>query len=119
MSEITTIGIQATLFDYFQDTEYFDLQEAIELLLDHHQRDVNRESIRARIYEGIDKGLFERVGKGLYTVTRKEEQGRENTCLLINGDGRDLSMFPDKSIDALITVIYTSSAACSLGSSRC
>ena len=82
-------GIQATLFDYFSDTEYFDLQQAEEHVLEHQKRDVNRESIRARIYEGIDKGLFERVGKGLYTVTRKDEQGRENTCLLINGDGRD------------------------------
>ena len=96
-------GIQATLADYFQDTEYFDLQEANELLLEHQQRDINAESIRARIYEGIEKGLFERVGKGLYTVTRKDEQGKENTCLLINGDRRDLSMFPDNSIDALIT----------------
>jgi len=103
MAESTPRGIQATLFDYFQDTEYFDLQEAEEHVLEHEKRDVNRESIRARIYEGIDKGLFERVGKGLYTVTRKDEQGRENTCLLINGDGRDLSMFPDNSVDAIIT----------------
>lgn len=103
MAETTPLGIQATLFDYFQDTEYFDLQEANELLLEHQQRDINAESIRARIYEGIDKGLFERVGKGLYTVTRKDEQGRENTCLLINGDGRDLSMFQDNSLDAIIT----------------
>lgn len=103
MAETLPRGIQATLYDYFQDTEYFDIQEANELLLDHQQRDINAESIRARIYEGIDKGLFERVGKGLYTVTRKDEQGRENTCLLINGDGRDLSIFADNSIDALIT----------------
>lgn len=96
-------GIQATLFDYFQDTEYFTLQEAEEHVLDHQKRDVNVPSIRARIYEGIEKGLFERVGKGLYTVTRTDEQGRENKCLLINGDGRDLSFIPDNSIDALIT----------------
>lgn len=103
MADSTPRGIQATLFDYFQDIEYFDLQEANELLLEHQQRDINAESIRARIYEGIDKGLFERVGKGLYTVTRKDEQGRENTCLLINGDGRDLSIFQDNSLDAIIT----------------
>ena len=96
-------GIQATLFDYFQDTEYFTLQEAEEHVLDHQKLDVNVPSIRARIYEGIEKGLFERVGKGLYTVTRTDEQGRENKCLLINGDGRDLSFIPDNSIDALIT----------------
>ncbi len=96
-------SIQATLFDYFQDTEYFTLQEAEEHVLDHQKRDVNVPSVRARIYEGIEKGLFERVGKGLYTVTRTDEQGRENKCLLINGDGRDLSFIPDNSIDALIT----------------
>lgn len=103
MIENTSQGIQATLFDYFQDTEYFTLQDANELVLEHQNRDVNTESIRARIYEGIDKGLFERVGKGLYTVTRKDEQGRENTCLLINGDGRDLSFLADNSVDAIIT----------------
>lgn len=119
MAETTPRGIQATLFDYFSDTEYFSIEDAKELVVDHQERDVNRESIRARIYEGIDKGLFERVGKGLYTVTRKDEQGRENTCLLINGDGRDLSMFADNSIDALITVIYTSLAWRSLGSFHC
>ena len=96
-------GIQATLFDYFQDTEYFTLQEAEEHVLDHQKRDVNVPSVRARIYEGIEKGLFERVGKGLYTVTRTDEQGRENKCLLINGDGRDLSFIPSNSVDALIT----------------
>ena len=103
MTETSPRGIQATLFDYFQDTEYFTIQEANELVLEHQQRDVNTESIRARIYEGINKGLFERVGKGLYTVTRKDEQGRENTCLLINGDGRDLSFLADNSVDAIVT----------------
>lgn len=96
-------GIQTTLFDYFNDTEYFTIQEANDLVLEHQKRDVNASSIRARIYEGIEKGLFERVGKGLYTVTRKDDAGHENTCLLINGDGRDLSIFEDNSLDAIIT----------------
>ena len=99
-------GIQAALFDYFQDTEYFTLQAAEEHVLDPQKRDVNAPSIRARIYEGIEKGLFERVGKGLYTVTRMDEQGRENKCLLINGDGRDLSFNSSNSVDTLITVIF-------------
>ena len=59
-------GIQVTLFDHLQDTEYFTLQEAEEHVLDHQKRDVNVPSIRARIYEGIEKGLFERVGKCLH-----------------------------------------------------
>lgn len=99
----STRGIQMTLFDYFQDTEYFSIEDAKELVVEHQNRDVNRESIRARIYEGIDKGLFERVGKGLYTVTRKDEEGKENTCLLINGDGRDLSVLADNSVDLILT----------------
>lgn len=118
MGVSTSQGIQASLFDYFKDTEYFDLQGAEAHVLEHEKRDVNRESIRARIYEGIDKGLFERVGKGLYTVTRKDEQGRENTCLLINGDGRDLSFLAENSVDAIITVICTSLIGCALGSLR-
>ena len=103
MLEINTGGIQTTLFDYFKDSEYFTLQEANELVLEHQNREVNTESIRARIYEGINKGLFERVGKGLYTVTRTDAHGQDNTCLLINGDGRDLSFLEDNSVDAIIT----------------
>lgn len=119
MVEFSARGIQATLFDYFQDTEYFTIQEANELVLEHQNRDVNTESIRARIYEGVDKGLFERVGKGLYMVTRDNEDGSKTNCLLINGDGRDLSMFPDNSVDAIVTVIYTSLGVRTLGSLRC
>lgn len=96
-------GIQATLINYFKDTEYFDLKAANELLLEHENRDINSESIRARIYEGINKGYFERVGKGLYTVTRQDDGGNDVTCMVINGDGRDLSMIPDNSVDSIIT----------------
>lgn len=108
--------IQATLFDYFQGTEYFELQQIQDLFLENEQRDVNVSILRARIYEGIDKGLFERVGKGLYTVTRKDEQGRENMCLLNNSNDQNLSMFADNSLDTIITVIFTSWAWCSLSS---
>lgn len=41
-------GIQTTLFDYFNDAEYFTIQEANELVLEHQKRDVNAPSIRAR-----------------------------------------------------------------------
>ncbi len=87
----TGSSIQMTLFDYFMDSEQFTIKEATEKVL----------SVRGRIYEGIDKGLFKRVGKGVYTV-RRVFNGQENSCLLINGDGRDLSMFADNSFDALI-----------------
>lgn len=63
---------------------------------------VNNESIRARIYEGVEKGIFTKISRGVYKVTSQIE-GKENTCLLINGDGRDLSIIKDKSIDGIIT----------------
>lgn len=96
-------GIQMNLFRYFNDVESFTLSEAQDAVLHHYQKDVKVPSIRARIYEGIDKGLFQRVGKGVYTVTKKDAQGKESTCMLVNGDGRDLSFVESNSIDALIT----------------
>lgn len=65
-------------------------------------KEVKEPSIRARIYEGIEKGLFSRIAKGVYTVT-KEQDGEEVTCMLVQGNGRDLSFLKDNSIDAIIT----------------
>ena len=94
-------SIQMTLFDYFMDQEHFTINDAIDAV--KRVKEVKEPSVRGRIYEGIDKGLFERVGKGVYTVKRTDSIGNESSCLLINGDGRDLSMFEDNSFDALIT----------------
>lgn len=91
-------GIQMTLFDYFADTEEFTLKDAENAVLSIHNKDVKIPSIRARIYEGIDKGLFNRVAKGVYTVSKND-----STCLLVNGDGRNLSFIKDNSIDFIIT----------------
>lgn len=96
-------GIQMSLFEYFGDAEAFTLEDAQDAVFNHYNKDVKEPSIRARIYEGIDSGLFKRIAKGVYTVTRENEMGVESTCMLINGDGRDLSMIEDNSIDALIT----------------
>ncbi|MEG2306823.1 MAG: site-specific DNA-methyltransferase [Erysipelotrichaceae bacterium] len=91
-------SIQLSLMDYFVDSNNFTLDEANNYIKQELKSDVKEPSIRARIYEGINKGMFERVGKGVYTVTKGNEQ-----CLLINGDGRDLSFLADNSIDAIIT----------------
>lgn len=91
-------GIQMTLFDYFADTENFTLKEAEEAVVNVHNKDVQLPSIRARIYEGIEQGLFTRVARGVYSVSKGEA-----TCLLINGDGRNLSCIKDSSIDFIIT----------------
>lgn len=93
-------GIQMTLFEYFQDAECFSLKEAVACV--EQVKEVKEPSIRARIYEGIEKGLFSRIAKGVYTVT-KEQDGEEVTCMLVQGNGRDLSFLKDNSIDAIIT----------------
>ncbi len=94
--------IQMNLFQYFLDEEHFSIKDATELVNNVKNMNVNNESIRARIYEGVEKGIFTKISRGVYKVT-KQVEGHENTCLLINGDGRDLSMIKDKSIDGIIT----------------
>lgn len=94
-------GIQITLLDYFGDADCFTLAEAKECI--KQIKDVKEPSIRARIYEGINKGMFRRLGKGVYTVTRKDDKQQEITCMLVQGDGRDLSFLADNSVDAIIT----------------
>lgn len=94
--------IQMNLFQYFLDEEQFTIKEATNLVNEVKEMNVNNESIRARIYEGVDKGLFEKISRGVYKVTSQID-GKSNNCLLINGDGRDLSMFEDNSIDGIIT----------------
>lgn len=94
--------IQMNLFQYFLDDEKFTIQEATNLVKNIKNMDVNNESIRARIYEGVDKGLFKKITRGIYKVS-SQINGKSNHCLLINGDGRDLSMIEDNSIDGIIT----------------
>lgn len=56
--------------------------------------DVKKPSIRARIYEAIDKGILKKIAKGIY---------KSKDCLLVHGNGRDLSFLDDECIDAIIT----------------
>lgn len=81
------------IFNCFKDNESFSLKEAYE-----QNADKPKETVRARIYEKI--GIrFERISKGVYcTIDNKDEQ-----CILIEGDGRDLSMLGDNSIDCILT----------------
>ena len=94
--------IQMNLFEYFLEDENFTIQEATELVKDIKGKKVNDESIRARIYEGVERGIFTKIARGVYKV-QSQLEGHESTCLLINGDGRDLSMIEDNSIDGIVT----------------
>lgn len=53
-------------------------------------------TVRGRIYDNLDV-LFKRVARGIYWLS-DEQAG----VLLIEGTGRDLSMFDNESVDALI-----------------
>lgn len=81
------------IFNCFKNRENFTLQETYQQNTEKPQ-----ETVRARIYEKIGV-KFERVAKGVYrTINCEEEQ-----CLLIEGNGRDLSMLKDNSIDCILT----------------
>ena len=56
-----------------------------------------KDTIRGRIYEHLGKE-FQRIGRGIYFAGTKDE-----AVALIEGDGRDLSMFSDNSFDCIIT----------------
>ena len=51
-------------------------------------------SIRARVYEAVDNGILKKIARGIY---------QNNNCLLVEGDGRNLSFIKTGSIDAIIT----------------
>lgn len=70
----------------------FTMKDAYELVPDKPKT-----TVRARIYDNL--GIkFERVKKDLYRTIRGE-----NECILIEGDGRDLSFLEDDSIDCILT----------------
>lgn len=85
------------LVEYFKESDVFTTSQAENIV--HKLNSVPKESIRARIYEGVKKGVFEKIGRGVYSVTNHNG----NTTLVINGDGRDLSFIKDESIDCIIT----------------
>jgi len=64
------------------------------LLEAYNKIDGAKTSIRARIYEAVDRGILIKLARGVY-------QNKEG--LLIQGDGRDLSFISDKSMGSIIT----------------
>lgn len=83
------MSIINSLLNAFKGNE-FTLKEAYEVC-----PEVNKESIRARIYENL--GItFDKVARGIYIT-------KDLDCILIEGDGRKLDFLKDKSIDCIIT----------------
>ena len=89
-------GIQQTIFTAFKGAPSFTVSEAYKAVLE--KKNVNTESIRARLYEGVSKGLFDRISRGVYKICKDA-----SSVLCILGDGRDLSDIPDSSISAIVT----------------
>ena len=85
-------SVAGRIYACFRHLGQFSLKEAYEA-----EKDIPRESIRARIYENLGS-RFERVAKGIYKTL-----GGDETCIVIEGDGRDLSMIADASIDCIFT----------------
>lgn len=54
------------LFEYFLDEEQFSMQDATNLVKNIKKMNVNNESIRARVYEGVDRGIFQKITRGVY-----------------------------------------------------
>lgn len=80
------------IYSCFKKEESFNLCDAYEANCEKP-----KETIRARIYDNLGV-LFERVAKGVYKTLDTEE-----TCILIEGDGRDLSILEDESVDCIFT----------------
>lgn len=80
------------IYSCFKNKGEFSLRDAYT-----EYSDKPRETVRARIYDNL--GIkFERIAKGLYKTIEGDE-----SCVLIEGDGRDLSMLNDSSIDCILT----------------
>lgn len=96
MEKIKTI--QMSLLDNLDVGDEFTTQTAYDIVINQSGIDAKKPSIRARIYEAIDKGFFESKSEGVYLVKKKDV-----SCVVVQGDGRDLSWIKDNTIDALIT----------------
>lgn len=86
------MNLSNKIFYSFKDFKDFSLTDAYEMYPDNA-----KETVRARIYENL--GIkFKRLAKGIYQTINGNE-----SCVLIEGDGRNLSIFNDNSIDCIIT----------------
>lgn len=92
------MSVANTIAHVFRKEASFTLKDAYDAVPETPQH-----AVRARIYDGIREGKFKRLARGVFAVTYEGENGSENTCVLLHGDGRDLSFLPDESVDCIIT----------------
>lgn len=82
------MSVLSNLLAAFKPGKQFTLKEAYAV-----NPSYSKESVRARIYENLGKE-FKKLSKGLYVT---------DDVVLIEGDGRDLSVFESESMDCIIT----------------
>lgn len=85
-------GLAKDIYECFKTNESFTLHDAYSKFSNKPE-----ETIRARIYENL-KIKFNRIGKGIYKTVSGEE-----SCILIEGDGRRLDFLQSESVDCIIT----------------
>ena len=86
------LSLADCIFSCFKSADSFSLQDAYSQF-----KEKPNETIRARIYENL--GIkFKRIAKGIYKTISDGQ-----SCIIIEGDGRDLSFIKDSSIDCIIT----------------
>lgn len=87
------MSLAKKIFNCFKKENEFTLADAYEV-----NPEKPKETVRARIYDNL--GIrFERIAKGVY----KTIEDVDSVCVLIEGNGRDLSMIEDESIDCIFT----------------
>ncbi len=91
--KINRLSLAIQIYKALQGRE-FSIKDAAQVAPDKPQS-----TVRGRIYDNLGK-LFKRVGRGIYVTLDSEH---DTAVAMINGDGRDLSMLEDGSMDAIIT----------------
>ena len=87
------MSLAEKIFHCFKGAKTFSLKDAYD-----QNEDKPKETVRARIYENL--GIkFERIAKGIYRTCNDGDE----VCIVMEGDGRDLSMLEDGSIDCILT----------------
>lgn len=67
--------------------------------INEHIEDKPATTVRGRIYDNLHK-LFVRLDRGLYWIVTSDNDGG---VVVVEGNGRDLFMFADESVDAIVT----------------